>query len=93
MFFSKSSTKRQTLGTVVIGTVAGDIHSIGITMVTSLLAAEGFEVHNLGVDVKAETFVSAVKEREASMLAMSALMTMTAPNQFEASNMFPYFFI
>ena len=76
-----SAAKRETLGTVVIGTVFGDIHSIGITMVSSLLAAEGFKVHNLGVDVRSEKFVEAVKEHDANILAMSALMTMTAPEQ------------
>jgi len=75
----KSGRKRERLARVVIGTVAGDIHSIGSTMVASLMAAEDFEVHNLGVDVKAEKFVKAVRELDAEILAMSALMTMTAP--------------
>ena len=46
--------KRASLGTVVIGTVHGDIHSIGKTMVAALLVAEGFEVHDLGIDITAE---------------------------------------
>jgi methanogenic corrinoid protein MtbC1 len=75
----KSGGKRERSARVVIGTVAGDIHSIGSTMVASLMAAEDFEVHNLGVDVKAEKFVEAVRELDAEILAMSALMTMTAP--------------
>jgi methylmalonyl-CoA mutase cobalamin-binding domain/chain len=83
----KSGGKREPLAKVVIGTVAGDIHSIGSTMVASLMAAEGFEVHNLGVDVKAEKFVETVKKLDAKILAMSALMTMTAPEQKKVIDM------
>lgn len=80
-YLKRSGGKREPLARVVVGTVAGDIHSIGSTMVASLMTAEGFEVHNLGVDVKAEKFVETVKELDAEILAMSALMTMTAPEQ------------
>ena len=69
------------LGTVVVGTVFGDIHSIGKAMVCTLLTAGGFNVHDLGVNVKAEEFVTAVKEYKPDILAMSALLTMTAPEQ------------
>jgi methanogenic corrinoid protein MtbC1 len=71
----------QNLGIVVIGTVFGDIHSIGKTMVSTLLTAEGFKVHDVGINVKAERFVEAISEYKADILAMSALMTMTAPEQ------------
>ncbi len=77
----KRGRKRQTLGTVVVGTVYGDIHNIGKTMVSTLLMAEGFTVHDLGVNIKAEDFVEAIRKHKANMLAMSALMTMTAPEQ------------
>jgi 5-methyltetrahydrofolate--homocysteine methyltransferase len=68
-------------GTVVAGTVQGDIHSIGIQMVCTLLIGAGFDVHYLGIDVRPEDFVAAVKEHQAQVLAMSALLTVTAPEQ------------
>jgi len=77
----RSGAKRVSLGTVIAGTVFGDIHSIGKTMVCTLLTAEGFEVHDLGVNIKAEEFLEATKKYNADILAMSALMTMTASEQ------------
>lgn len=74
-----SGAVRQSLGVIVIGTVFGDIHTIGKTMVTTLCAAEGFEVHDLGVNVAAEGFIEGIKKYRADILAMSALMTMTVP--------------
>lgn len=68
-------------GTMIIGTVFGDIHSLGKTMVATLTRAEGFKVIDLGVDVKAEKFIEAVKLNKPNILAMSALMTTTAPEQ------------
>lgn len=65
------------LGRIVFGTVQGDIHDIGKTMVSMLLKARGFEVIDLGVDVSAERFVEAVKEYTPDILAMSALLTST----------------
>jgi len=73
--------KREALGIVVAGTVFGDIHSIGKSMVCTLLIAGGFEVHDLGVNIKAEEFVEAIEDYKANILAMSALLTMTAPEQ------------
>jgi len=73
--------KRESLGSAVIGTVYGDIHTIGKTMVATLLTAEGFAVEDLGINVTAEQFVEGVKKYEPDILAMSALMTMTAPEQ------------
>ena len=72
---------RESLGTVVIGTVYGDIHTIGKTMVATLLIAEGFAVNDLGINVTSERFVEGIKKYKADILAMSALMTMTAPEQ------------
>lgn len=72
---------RETLGTVVAGTVHGDIHSIGIEMVCTLLTAAGFDVHYLGIDVSPEVFIEAVRDREADILGMSALLTVTAAEQ------------
>ena len=77
----KSGAKRKGLGTVVAGTVFGVIHSIGKTMVCTLLTAEGFKVHDLGVNIKAEEFLEATKKYNADILVMSALMTMTASEQ------------
>ena len=73
--------KAETTGTVVIGTVYGDIHTIGKTMVATLLQAEGFTVYDAGINVTAEQFVEGVREHKPDLLAMSALMTMTAPEQ------------
>jgi len=77
----QQGVEKQHLGTVVIGTVKGDIHNIGKSMVATLLTAEGFDVHDVGVDVTPETFVEAIREQDAQILALSALMTTTAPQQ------------
>jgi len=77
----RTGAKRESLGTVVVGTVFGDIHSIGKAMVCTLLTAGGFEVHDLGVNIKAEEFIEAIDEYKADVLAMSALLTMTAAEQ------------
>ncbi len=71
------------LGRIVFGTVQGDIHNIGKTMVTMLLRARGFEVIDLGVDISAEKFVEAVKKYKPDILAMSALLSTT---QLEMKN-------
>jgi methanogenic corrinoid protein MtbC1 len=66
-------TKR--LGTIVLGTVAGDIHDIGLNIVDFMLDVNGFEVHNLGVDVPAEKFVEKVKETKAPIVGLSGFLT------------------
>lgn len=73
----KSGKKTKMIGKVVIGTVAGDIHSIGKDMVSTLLFASGFEVIDLGIDVSSDKFINALKENNAILLAMSALLTTT----------------
>jgi 5-methyltetrahydrofolate--homocysteine methyltransferase len=73
----KTGSQRESLGNIIIGTVKGDIHNTGKNMVTLLLSAEGFAVHDLGVDVGMERFVQAVHEYRAEMLCLSALMTTT----------------
>lgn len=65
----------------VIGTVAGDIHDIGKSLVGTMLLARGFEVIDLGVDVPAAAFVEAVQENEASVVGISALLTTTMVSQ------------
>jgi len=67
------------LGIVVIGTVRGDIHDIGKTMVSTLLTGSGFKVIDLGVDVGADRFLNAAREHVPDILAMSSLMTSTEP--------------
>lgn len=66
-------------GRVVIGTVQGDLHDIGKNLVASMLEGGGFEVIDLGVDVAAEKFVEAAKEKEGTIVAISALLTTTMP--------------
>jgi corrinoid protein of di/trimethylamine methyltransferase len=70
-------------GTVVMGTVSGDIHEIGKSLVATMLSANGFQVHDLGVDVPTETFVSKVRETGANLLGLSALLTTTMTVQRE----------
>jgi 5-methyltetrahydrofolate--homocysteine methyltransferase len=70
---------RRSHGIVVIGTVRGDIHDIGKNMVATLLVADNFTVVDLGVDLPPERFLEGVQKHEADILAMSALLTTTAP--------------
>ena len=63
---------------IVIGTVKGDIHDIGKTIIAIMLQAAGHEVHDLGVDVDVEKFIKAIIEYDADILCMSALLTSTA---------------
>jgi dimethylamine corrinoid protein len=69
------------LGTVVIGTVLGDIHDIGKRIVATMLEVYGFEVHDLGRDVPIDRFVEKTKEVNADIVAASALMTTTMVGQ------------
>ena len=66
-------------GKVVIGTVKGDLHDIGKNLVASMLEGGGFEVIDLGVNVPPEKFIAAINEKQANILAMSALLTTTMP--------------
>ncbi|AYK14741.1 cobalamin B12-binding domain-containing protein [Methanosarcina flavescens] len=77
----KSETKN--LGTVVIGTIEGDIHSIGKDIVASMLNIAGFKVVDLGRDVPIKNYVDAVKEHNPVVVASSALMTTTMVNQIQ----------
>jgi len=63
------------LGTVVLGTVRGDIHDIGKDIVGFMLEVNGFEVHDLGIDVSEEAFVNAVKEYSPQILALSGFLS------------------
>jgi len=77
----KAGKEKKNLGKVILGTVRGDVHSIGKTMVGTLLTANGFEVFDLGVDVTAGKFFEAIKKYDPDIIAMSALLTTTALEQ------------
>jgi corrinoid protein of di/trimethylamine methyltransferase len=70
-------------GKVVIGTVQGDIHEIGKSLVGTMLSAAGFQVYDLGVDVPAEAFIAKIKETGAQLVGLSALLTTTMVVQKE----------
>lgn len=70
-------------GSIVIGTVEGDMHEIGKFVVATVLQAAGFEVHDLGVDVNALDFVKKAEEFNADIIGASSLMTTTMPKQRE----------
>jgi len=73
--------ERKVLGTVVLGTVKGDMHSIGKQIVGSLFTAGGFEIINLGEDVPKEIFVEKVESIRPDIVGLSALLTTTLPQQ------------
>ncbi|MCK4452033.1 MAG: corrinoid protein [Anaerolineae bacterium] len=77
----KRGTERQMLGKVVLGTVEGDIHEIGKTLVGTMLSASGFQVYDLGVDVPVETFVEKARQVNADIVGLSALLTTTMARQ------------
>jgi corrinoid protein of di/trimethylamine methyltransferase len=77
----KLGTDRPSAGTIVLGTAKGDIHEIGKTLVGTLLGANGFTVHDLGVDVSAERFAAAAHELRADVVGVSALLTTTMKGQ------------
>jgi methanogenic corrinoid protein MtbC1 len=73
--YLKGDVKQKRLGKVVIGTVAGDIHDIGLNIVDFMLDVNGFEVTNLGVDVSKEKFVKAVQDTKAPIVGLSGFLT------------------
>jgi corrinoid protein of di/trimethylamine methyltransferase len=73
--------ERQILGRVVLGTVQGDLHEIGKTLVGTMLTANGFLVTDIGIDKPAADFVSAAREANATLIGASALLTTTMPEQ------------
>ena len=79
----KSGSEREVVGHIVIGTVAGDIHDIGKSLVASMLSMAGFKVIDLGVDVSPDKFIEAVKEHNPEIIGLSALLTTTLPIQRE----------
>ncbi len=74
-----AETDAPQVGTMVIGTVKGDIHDIGKNLVAMMMEGAGFEVINIGINNDADTFLEAVREHQADILGMSALLTTTMP--------------
>ena len=79
----KRGSERQILGKVVLATVAGDVHEIGKSLVGTMLSVSGFQVFDLGVDVPTAKIIEKVKEVNANIVAMSALLTTTMVKQRE----------
>ena len=75
-----SASGVEPIGTVIMGTVKGDLHDIGKNLCIMMLRGAGFVVHDLGVDTSDDEFIDAVEEHEAPLLGMSALLTTTMPN-------------
>ena len=73
--------EREVAGTVVLGTVKGDLHEIGKTLVGTMLTANGFRVKDIGIDQSAEEFIAAIKETKAELVGLSALLTTTMREQ------------
>ena len=75
-----SASGIEPIGTVVMGTVKGDLHDIGKNLCIMMLRGAGFVVHDLGVDTQPDEFIEEVMDKEAGILGMSALLTTTMPN-------------
>ncbi|KKG09515.1 dimethylamine corrinoid protein MtbC, partial [Methanosarcina mazei] len=78
-----AGTETKKLGVIVNGTVEGDVHDIGKSIVSTMLQSAGFEVHDIGRDVPIKNFVEKAKEVNANMIGISALMTTTLQGQRE----------
>lgn len=78
---AKKGSERKMLGTVVLGTIEGDIHDIGKTLVGTMLSASGFKVFDLGVDVPVMTLVEKARQENADIVGVSALLTTTMIKQ------------
>ena len=83
----KQKKELKKVGSIIIGTVAGDIHDLGKNIVAALFSAHGFDVADLGVDVPDQKFIDKVKEIKPDILGLSALMTSTIPKQRELINL------
>lgn len=80
----KRGSERRAVGKVVIATIEGDIHSIGKTIVATMLRANGFEVIDLGTDIPADKIVEVAIENDADIIGVSALLTTTMVGQKKA---------
>ena len=74
-----AQTGARPTGTMVVGTVKGDIHDIGKNLVGMMMEGAGFEVIDLGINVEADTYIDAIEHNQANILGMSALLTTTMP--------------
>ena len=74
-----SETGAKPIGTMVVGTVKGDIHDIGKNLVGMMMEGAGFEVIDLGINVEADVYIDAIEKHQATILGMSALLTTTMP--------------
>jgi len=82
LIFSKFSAEEMAenkIGTVVIGQATGDVHDIGKNVVAALLAVNGFEIHNLGIDVPVKKFITEAEDKKADIIACSTLLTTSLP--------------
>lgn len=84
----QTGTDRPSAGTVILGTAKGDIHEIGKTLVGTILSANGYRVHDLGVDVAPEKFAAAAHELRADVVGVSALLTTTMKGQKSVVELF-----
>jgi len=82
----KRKEVRKSLGKVVIGTVEGDVHDIGKSIVIAMLIAEGFEIFDIGTDVPTKAFIDKIKEVNADVVGASAMLTTTALKQKELAD-------
>jgi len=82
----KRKEVRKSLGKVVIGTVEGDVHDIGKSIVIAMLVAEGFEIFDIGTDVPTKAFIDKIKEVNADVVGTSAMLTTTALKQKELAD-------
>jgi len=82
----KRKEVRKSLGKIVIGTVEGDVHDIGKSIVIAMLIAEGFEIFDIGTDVTTKAFIDKIKEVNADVVGASAMLTTTALKQKELAN-------
>jgi methylmalonyl-CoA mutase cobalamin-binding domain/chain len=84
---ARTGATREVLGRVVLGTIHGDIHDIGKTLVGTMLSASGFQVYDLGVDVPVEKLVEKAREVDAHIIGVSALLTTTMVRQRDVVEM------
>jgi len=81
-----AETGAESIGTLIIGTVKGDLHDIGKNLVSMMFEGAGFNVVDLGIDKEPQVFVDAIKEHKAKLIGMSALLTTTMPKMGETIN-------
>ena len=83
---SQEEAAKSKQGVVVIGQAKGDVHDIGKNVVAALLAVNGFEVHDLGIDVEVKTFATKAQEVNADIVAVSTLLTTSLPYMSDIAN-------